>query len=212
MNPWLFHRSPKDELQDIIFFNLNEVISPRIHANSEYQEYIKLRIEQMIHSKFFKSANLTFENDKSVRKYKAKKAFQKSITKPIDAVYLSEEIQVISYGEDKQMFPKIHHQKTIESTKLMQPHHLVPISNQQKNRRSEMGVKIMNNLKLEDIPEKDAKSTKRDQEYEVFNSDFFLSAYCGYRCLNVRREEGTFEVFEPAIKREALEVRVNFVY
>lgn len=203
MNPWLFHRNPKDELQDIIFFNLNEIISPRIHANSEYQENIKLRIDQMIRSKFFKSANLMHENDQSVRKYKAKKAFQRSITKPIDSVCLSEEIQVISHGEDR---PKIHHQKTIETTKSMKPQHLAPIANQQKNRRSEMGNKIMNKLNLEHIPEKDAKSTKRDEEYGVFYCDFFLSTYWGYRWVNVRREEGTFEVFEPAIKKEAMEV------
>lgn len=44
----------------------------------------------------------------------------------------------------------------------------------------------------------------QENELSVFRFDFILSSIFGYKCVNVRSEEGTFEVFEPSLKTNVI--------
>lgn len=76
---------------------------------------------------------------------------------------------------------------------------------EQHNRRSEIGNQVVTKLKLSEIPERFSEATDEGDEYSVFYYDFMLSNVFGYKWVNIRHEEGTFEVFEPTLKPEVYE-------
>lgn len=174
-NPWLFQRSPKTELQDIIFFNLNEKVSPRIHAEQDYQNNIRLRIEQMISSKYFTSINIKIEVN-SARKYRPKKAFHRSITRPTDSVCLSEEVQMITHNQNKQMKSGVlKHNLTIENSNTLAAECLSPIVVSTNHRKSDVALVTIKKLDLQNIMEKEMSEVSEGAI--GLNSNCFLANF-----------------------------------
>ena len=159
----------------------------------------------MINSKYFKSANLGHQTVvNTYRFYKSQKEFNRLVTKPINEMCLSNEIQSIKHGESKFMFRKLDNQDTNATKGSSANFKEHGMKRQLSNRRSEIGQPIINKLKLLNLEENKSVSSDDGDEYNVFYYDFMLSNIFGYKWINIRHEEGTFEIFEPTLKKEYL--------
>ena len=82
--------------------------------------------------------------------------------------------------------------------------------NKYERKRSEIGKELITKLNLQNIShhiQQNKGNNSSGSEYSVLYYDYFLSNFFGYKCINVRRgEEGTFEIFEANIRKDALTV------
>lgn len=168
-------------MQDIIFYNYKEVTSPRIHDENNYQNNIKLRLKQMVSSHFFRNYNLEQKEMENFRKYKSQKGFNRSVTRPINEICISDSIQSIRHDEER---AKIYRKKQKENVVEGDNTSIKRFKFNPAFRRSEIRIPIHGNIKLPDIKEKTitiSEGTEESEEFDIIHSEFILSNMFGYQ-------------------------------
>ena len=215
--PILFQRNSREEMQGIIFYDQNNTQSPRIHFNNFYQKNIIKRTDQIFNWDYIaKSRSIPVADIEPARQYKAKKEFHRAVTKPFDEVWISEEIQLIMHWDDKEKFRiNCRNNAQTENMNNSQKQNIQASSIQkiQRNRRSTIAnLNLISQIKLIKTKNKEASSSENENELSVFWFDFVLSSVFGYKWVNVRSEEGTFEVFEPSLKKNAINRMQTYLF
>ena len=121
----------------------------------------------MIGSEYFRN---DFTNDESVFEFKHKRSrsIRHTASRQLSSICLSEVVEDVKHGEERSRL------------------HL--------NRRSQAEIIVPN---LKSLHNNDQQEISEKTEYNIFHYDFILSNVFGYQWVNVMREGGTFEVFEP---------------